>query len=563
MREAELFDGTVLEFPDETPDEVIFRTVKAQTAQKRGLGDASAFMPPADITGGFGERADRETIAPETPELRREIDRSKAVAGYEALPEWQKPLRAASDALSVVGAGLTFGMSDRLAALAAGTSVEEEQAKTQAARDRAGWAGTVGEIAGSVASIPARGLGLASRAFSAAPTLRTAAAGAPLAERAGVSAANLGTRAGVGATRAGSLAAEGAIIGGAGAAGYGNDINEGMRLGAAFGLGGQAAGKVAGKVVNTFGPKAALSSIDDIRTAKNAAYDRSEAANVIVKKDKINEMADEIEGMLTEKAWTPERVPAVAGLLRRLGEYRNTDVTLKGIDSLRQIAGNLGGTQDDLQNYLSRQLVKKIDKHIDTLDMTHVVPGVGNKTEAVSSLRDGIRLNRTMRKAETIQEAVDKAERLAAGQNTSFHKALQTQMRGIMNSKTRKRGFSKDELAAIDKIARGNFTQSTLGWVSALAPTNKLNIMLQATGLATTGGASLLPQIGLSAVGGAAQLATKITDRNSVYGLARLIRQNGLTPHLQAQIRKMPPAKQARLTRVLQGWGVGGAEVPE
>jgi hypothetical protein len=363
------------------------------------------------------------------------------------------------------------------------------------------------------------------------------------------------------------LAAEGAVIGGANAIGRGEDINTSTGIGGVAGPVGAAAGRAVGKVVSTLGPKAPLQSIDDIRAAKNAAYDRSEAAGIIVKKDKINQMADEIEATLADKGWTPERVPAVSGFLNRLRAYREQDVTLKGIDSLRQIAGNLGGTQDDLQNYLGRQLTKKIDKHIDTIDMTHVVPGIGNKTEAVGSLRDARRLNTTMRKAETIQEAVEKAERLSDGQNTSFHKALQTQMRGIMNSKTRRRGFAKDELAAIDKIARGSLTQTTLGWVSGLAPSNKLAMLIHlnsaAVGGVASGGLSLLPQAALATTGIAAQVAGSRVDRNSIYGLARLIRQNGLTPHLQAQIKKMPRARQQRLARVLQGWGVGGAEIPE
>ena len=152
MREAELPDGTILEFPDETPDEVMDRVVKENIFQQQNAA-------PPD-TMGFGAPAAREAMEPETPELRRDIDVAKAQAGFEALPTWQKPFRAAADVASVYGAGATLGFSDHLAALASGKTVDEERAITQQARDRMGWAAPVAEIGGAISSIPAKGIGL-------------------------------------------------------------------------------------------------------------------------------------------------------------------------------------------------------------------------------------------------------------------------------------------------------------------------------------------------------------------------------------------------------------------
>jgi hypothetical protein len=406
------------------------------------------------------------------------------------------------------------------------------------------------EAAGSIASVPAKGIGLVRNI----PAI-TSASGT------GAKIANT-------AARTGAFAAEGAALGTAGAVGYGNDVGTGAALGAALGPVGQAVGSAAGKVWGALGPKPALLSgeaIDALRDAKNAAYTRSEAAGVVIKPKWVNAMADEVEDLLAQKGWTPERVPAVRGVLNAIERVRGGNITLKGVDSLRQIAGNLGGTPDDLQNYLGRQIVKKIDKYVDRLSMTDVMPGIGNKTEAVSALRDARRLNTTMKKTETVAEAVQKAERLSEGQNTSFHKALQTQFRGILNSKTRRRGFSTEELAAMEKLARGSTSQALLGWVSGLAPSNKLSMLIHlntaAVGGATTAGASLLPQAALAGTGIAAQMTGTRMARNNIYGLARLIREQGLTPALAAQVKKMPRARRQRLNRVLQAWNVTGAEV--
>jgi hypothetical protein len=304
-----------------------------------------------------------------------------------------------------------------------------------------------------------------------------------------------------------------------------------------------------------------LQSIDELRELKNQAYQASEDAGIIIKPSWIKELTDEIKDTLAEKGWTPERVPAVTGVLKAIERAQNGNITLKGVDSIRQVAGNLGGTLDDLQTYLGRQITKKIDKHVDRLDMSHVIPGIGNLTQATTSLKHARRLNVTMRKAEVVEEALTKAERLAAGQNTTFYKALQTQFRGILNSKTRRKGFTSEELREMEKLARGTMTQAMLGKLSVLSPSSKLNVLMQGTAGIASGGAHILPQIGAAALGAAAQATGSQMSRNNVYGLARLIRQNGMTPGLAAQARRMRPAERSRLNKVLQGWNVTGAEV--
>jgi hypothetical protein len=499
-------------------------------------------QPSADVTGGFGERAQRETIEPETPELRREIDRSKAVAGYNQLPWHQKELTDLNDAVRLAASGASFGIADRLAALG-GSTLEEEQAKTQAARDRQNWLGTAVEAAGSIASIPAKGIGLVRNLPAMVQGASTAA------------------KVGAGATRAGALAAEGAVIGGANALGRGEDVNTSAAVGGLAGPVGAAAGRAVGTVAGALGKKPALSSIADMEDVGRAAFKRADDAKVIVKPTWTNEVARDIRDGLTEIGWHPQLSSKPMAVIDMLDERLTQNVTLKDIHTLRRVAQNIGASTDPFERFVSGQMVKKIDKHIDRMKPGDVLSG--NKTEGIKAFREGQAFWRTARKAEVVQEAVEKAERLSDGQNTSFHKALQTQFRGIMNSKTRRRGFSTEELAMMDKLARGNQTQKVLGWVSALAPTNKLNLMMQGIGGAASGGAYLPAQAGLAVVGGAAQFAGTRMARNNIYGLARLIRQQGLTPQLQAQIKKMPRARQQRLARVLQGWGVGGAEIPE
>ena len=524
----------------EVGPEFMSLTPQEQEAEVDEIAAGFGQQQPADVTGGFGERSARETIEPETPELRREIDRSKAVAGYEALPWHQKELTDLNDAVRLAASGASFGLADRLAALGGG-SFEEEQAKTQAARDRQNWLGTAVEAAGSIASIPAKGLGLVRNL----PAM--------------VQGASTATKVGAGATRAGALAAEGAVIGGANALGREKTSIVLLVWAVSLVLLALLLAGVWGQPSGALGPKPALIGAEAITEAGRKAYERSEKAGLLVKPQWTDDLAQDVADGLKEWGWRPG-LGKVEPIVREIQSMYGQTVRLKDIDSLRQVAGMLGRSAEPRERFLAGQIIKKIDKHIDRLDMTKVT--AGNKTEAVAALKDARRLWSTAKKSEMVDQAVERAQLAAgtSGTGGNIDNALRQQFKNILNSPKKSRGFSADEKAAMRQIALGTNTQNALRLLGRLSPsTGGLSLMLHGGAAYGTGGAS----VAAGAVGYGAKTAADRLTKNNIYGLARLIRQNGLTPNLQAQIKKMPRARQQRLARVLQGWGVGGAEVPE
>lgn len=124
-----------------------------------------------EIAGSIGampqasSEQDEPSIAPPTEGAAGEFARAAsamtqnpAKAAYDALPEWQKPLVAASDVVSRSADGLMFGFGDEIAAgiraPISGRSYTEELAEqerlTNAEKRRAGGAGTVAELAGGL-----------------------------------------------------------------------------------------------------------------------------------------------------------------------------------------------------------------------------------------------------------------------------------------------------------------------------------------------------------------------------------------------------------------------------
>lgn len=211
-----------------------------------------------EIASQLGIKAGEDaSSAPEgqaSKDLRAElsaITQNPTKALYDQRPGWQKPLIAAQDIADLTANGITQGFGNKAAAagrsLFTGNSYDDEleamTAKTQAARDRAGYAGLTAEIGGGIATPAA----LASK-------------GVTLAGRFGSGAAQ-GAK-GL-AARAGLLGVEGAGYGAVSAVGNDTDVGTGMLYG---GIGGAAV-----PVVGGFLRAAAKPVADAVRARVNPA----------------------------------------------------------------------------------------------------------------------------------------------------------------------------------------------------------------------------------------------------------------------------------------------------
>lgn len=145
----------------------------------------------------------------------------KEAAEIEQQPAWQKPIQALSDVARVGTDTLAFGLPDYLAG-------GDQSARTAAARDRMGWAGTALDV------------GMLSRFLpTAVPKVVAALKGGPAARTA------------VGAATA---AGEGAAYGAGTAATHDGDVGGDAGMGAVGGILGHGLGSAVNKVAKAFSP---------------------------------------------------------------------------------------------------------------------------------------------------------------------------------------------------------------------------------------------------------------------------------------------------------------------
>lgn len=528
MIEVELPDGSIAEFPDGTPNDVIKGAL-----QKRFSG------PESQVSQGL-----RSELSGITQGMTGELPgESLAAARYEAMPWYQQAGQAADDTARLLASGLTFGYADKLAGALGGEGTEAERAKTEQARARAGSAGTAAELVGAVTAP----VGLARQ-------------GATLAGRFGAGAMT-GAR-GL-AARSGLMGVEGAGYGALTAAGNDQDITSGAGFGALGGVGGNLAGEAlaAGisKVAGVFNKKPTIPQLDELQQSARDAYQRAEQAGVAYTPQAVDRLNQSVVKSLTDIGYDPALQPGAAAVVRRLEELQGQNVTLSGLDTLRKVASNGFIPGNNSNNKAISSIVEKIDDVIGNPSSGDVL--MGNAQAGSEALTEARSLWSRIAKVNKVQDAVNRADLRAAstGSGGNLDNATRQNIRRLLE---KPRGFTADERSALETVVRGTGGQNALRLAGKFAPTGVVSGVLSGgAGLGFLGPAGLaLPLAGA----GAKAAADRITQQN-VQRLADIILAGGSRSATQAApnaIQRLSQSKREALARALMSIGAFESGTP-
>ena len=238
--EAELFDGTVLEFPDGTDPQVIQKVVKAQTAQRKQAA------PPADPKSRIRKMADGSMAYSDgTYSTNDQEQIARIMAGEDpAAVARTSGVSTGGNFFRQALQGLTFGFGDEAVAAGASalgpnsyeTELERERARITTGADEAPVSSTVANVGGSIASSLVGGGVVADGAKRVAAATGLGAALGPLLSAITSRVPALATKVAAGA---GLGAADAAVYGfGAGEGGFSERVDnagDNALLGALFG----------------------------------------------------------------------------------------------------------------------------------------------------------------------------------------------------------------------------------------------------------------------------------------------------------------------------------------
>lgn len=457
-------------------------------------------------------------------------------------PWYAKAGQATDDIVRLIANGGTFGYADKIAGILGGDGTDQERALTQEARERAGSAGTVAEIGGAIATP----VGLAGR-------------GATLSGRFGTAA--LKGLPGL-AARTGLMGLEGAGYGALTAAGNDQDLATGAGIGALGGAGGNLIGEGISAGVNKaaglFNKNPKIPSLDELHTLKTAAYQRADDAGVAFTPTAVSKLRTNIVQDFTDRGFLPANEPGAAAVLKEIDNLQGQNVTLKGLDTIRKMAGNAYIPGNKSNNALTTSIIKNIDNLTASPGAADVM--MGNAQAGSQALSEARNLASRTIKAEKLNEAIGKADLRAAstGSGGNVDNATRQNVRRLLE---KPRGYTPDEIAALNAVVRGTPTQNALRLAGKLSPSG--NGLMAALGV---GGAMVNPLIGVASLGGmgAKAVADNITSRN-VEQLAKVIAAGGKASATKAApntVQMLAQAKRESLARLLMSIGVNQGVAP-
>lgn len=417
---------------------------------------------------------------------------------WEQLKDPGAALQAADDMARIGVDTLTFGYLDKLLG-------PEERAKTQAARERAGWAGTAMDVTTAVAATPS----LAARAVPAArgaiPTIaRWLGYGGEGAAQAALSA-------------------------------HGHDksteeIKDDALLGGILGSGGAAVGDAVGSFRARRAAKAGqqYKTAEDVFNAAGKKYEVVDKSGAHYPIKDTDQLLSQLDQSLTDMSATPGLDDRELAAMRKLrADWEGRPITPTELDRVRRWVYKKLIKPDPQNADLGRRMRSEIDTF--TGSNNPINPVTGQPDQAVNqALAEGRSLSARGHRAEEIEKASAKATRRAKKSGSALFGGNIENTRRQEFEKLQQRledrgvgGYSPQERAGVEGIAEGNLTRNVGRIASAVSPFRGSIPALAQAGLGwMTGGASLPISIGAEAL---AQIGNRATTRE-IENLGALVR---------------------------------------
>jgi hypothetical protein len=257
-------------------------------------------------------------------------------------------------------------------------------------------------------------------------------------------------------------------------------------------LAGMAAGVLTGAATGFRRAPEAPKMVTQLREQASKAYDRAEKSGLVVTPGYVQNMSSKLYKRAFDEGFDPGLHPQVAAVLRRLEEEGSSPKTLRELENLRRVVRAPGKTFDNPdQQRIASNLLDEFDSLVERIGPQNIQ--AGDKTVALSALRDARDIYQKSRKVSIIEDMVDAAQTRGAQQTQAgLDNALRTQFASLATNKKRMATFSKNEQAEIKRIARGGgTTQQMLRFVGRFAVRGPVS------GIFAGGATAMDPMIGV------------------------------------------------------------------
>jgi len=229
-----------------------------------------------------------------------------------------------------------------------------------------------------------------------------------------------------------------------------------------------------------------------LKEASKAGYNRAADLGVDYSSVAVKSFADDAAKFLDEEGFIAELGPKTHAIINKLRTPpEGSTASLKSLDAFRKQLNRIGGSPDPTEAAAATVVIRRLDEFLQKNDPANLVAGtyaaahaapanvpriggaVGPSAEEIA--KEAARVLAEARgnaaasfRSDRLTGVADAAELRAAAANSGKNLGNQTRQRlaSLLLSPKKSRGFSPDEIAALEEVVRGTATENTLRKVS-------------------------------------------------------------------------------------------------
>jgi hypothetical protein len=316
--------------------------------------------------------------------------------------------------------------------------------------------------------------------------------------------------------------------------------------------------------------------LDKMIANKDAAYDLAEKAGVIIKPAGMRDAADKIRADLADFGYHPDLQPGATAVLKEIEKVAGDiwtgtgkNVSLKGLDTIRKMAGNAYIQGNKSNNSVVRKIIDRITELEGTANPDFVA-GINTKVGQKAQKLAREYAHRVF-KRETVDNLIKKGNQQADRNITDTRvKSVKSQIAKINDPfGSWGRGYNATEKAAAAKAARYTPAQRALHGASVLNPFGggKLSAAGHLGAAGTFAATGNLPAIALQAVGAGVgaglQKWGEALSKKSVQEFVDIVANGGVKPEVvKNALQRLTESKRNAITQALLRAGVPLAPNP-
>ena len=290
-------------------------------------------------------------------------------------------------------------------------------------------------------------------------------------------------------------------------------------LGTAGGIGKGAINKVVGtgtpkqisdRTINQ-ALKESAPTIEGLKGESRAVFNQIDDLGVSIKPEAFESIPLRLMSLAKREGFNKRIHPKVSAALDEFESSIGKSPTVSEVDTLRRVMQSAAKSIEPDEARIGRAMLDEVDSFLDNLAPSALRTGKENANQVGVLYKDARQLWGRAKRAEVMQTAVE----LAKDQASGFENGLRTQFRSILGriKRGKLKGFSKDEIAAMDRVVKGDTAENTAKFLGkfGLSEGHATSMLGAAVGIA--GGAAVGGPIGAVVVPGVGQVAKGLAQR--------------------------------------------------